>query len=269
MQLRRPELNAEFLALSARTELTADNVFHWCLLRNNSWEPGEAIATLARYVAADPGDRWSRLAMADNYRRMGLNAEAESTLAALPQADPEAIVIRAQTALDRSDQDRAERLLALGRIDDPVLARLRGRLALSRGDARSALYHFRIADTADPENHETIFGLLSALAITGEQEAARPLRDLARNLERLNTLIHRVAVRAARRDPVLLRQLGAACEALHRDAEARASYALAIARDPLDSESQRALFRLREPSRAGRASPGVPPGPDLPGPDSY
>jgi len=269
MQLRRPELSAEFLALSARTELTPDNVFHWCLLRNNSWEPREAIATLARYVAADPGDRWSRLALADNYRRMGLHAEAQSTLASLPQEDPEAIVIRAQTALDRSDQDGAEHLLALGRIDDPVLARLRGRLALSRGDARSASHHFRIADAADPENHETIFGLLSALAITGEQEAALRLRDLARNLERLNTLIHRAAARAARRDPALLRQLGAACEALHRDAEARACYSLAIAADPLDSESQRALFRLRDPGRAGRASPGPPLGPDRSGPDQY
>jgi len=270
MQLRRPQLSAEFLALSEHTELTADNVFHWCLLRNNSWEPGEAIATLSRYVAADPGDRWSRLALADNYRRMGLHAESESTLASLPEQDPDAIVNRAQTALDRSDQDRAERLLALGRADDPVLARLRGRSALSRGDARSALYHFRIADAADPENHETIFGLLSALAITGEQEAARPLRESARNLERLNTLIHRAAAREARRDPALLRQLGAACEALHRDAEARACYALAIAGDPLDSESQRALFRLRDPGRAGRASHRPPPaGPDLSGPDSF
>ncbi|MFI5460633.1 MAG: hypothetical protein ACHRXM_34900 [Isosphaerales bacterium] len=263
MQLRRAELNVEFLALSERTQLTADNVFHWCLLRNNSWEPGEAIATLGRYVAADPGDRWSRLALADNYRRMGLHAEAVSALTVLPQEDPEAIAIRAQTALDVSDQDRAERLLAAGRIDDPVLARLRGRLALSRRDARKALHHFRIAFAADPASHEAIFGLVSALAINGEQEAAVRLRESAGNLERLNTLIHRAAAPEARRDPDLVRRLAAACAALHRDAEARAWYALAIAGDPLDSESQRALFRLREPSRAGGSSPAprLPPAP--------
>ena len=112
----------------------------------------------------------------------------------------------------------------------------------------------------DPENHETIFGLLSALAITGDEEAARPLREAARNLDRLNTLIQQAATPEARRNPVLLRQLGAACAALHRDAEARAWYALAIAADPLDSESQRALFRLRDPGRPGRVSrPSRPP----------
>src|SRR5262249_9218756 len=168
MQLRRAEVNAEFLALSERTELTADSVYYWCLLRNTLWEPGEAIATLARFAAADPCDRWSRLALAENYRRMGLHADAESTLAALPQADLEAIGIRVQIALDLQEHDRAERLLSFGRIDDPALARLRGRLALSRHDARSALHHFRIAYAADPEDHTAIFGLSSALAMTGE-----------------------------------------------------------------------------------------------------
>ena len=71
MQLRRPELSEQFLALSRLTHLTADNVFHWGLLQNGSWEPGEAIAVLNRYIAADPEDRWSRLALAENERRMG------------------------------------------------------------------------------------------------------------------------------------------------------------------------------------------------------
>ena len=186
-------------------------------------------------------------------------ADAESTVTALPQADIEAIGIRVQIALDLQEQDRAERLLSFGRIDDPALARLRGRLALSRHDARSALHHFRIAYAADPEDHTAIFGLSSALAMTGEQEAALAFRESARKLQRLDTLIQRAADPRALRDPVLLRQLGAACEALHRDAEARAWYALAIAEDPLDSESQQALFRLRDPSRAGRRFPHAPP----------
>jgi tetratricopeptide (TPR) repeat protein len=255
MQLRRAEFNAEFLALSERTELTADSVFYWCMPRSILWDQGEAVATLARFVAADPADRWSRLALADNYRMIGLHADAESALTALPREDIEAIVIRVRTALDLQEQDRAERLLSFGRIDDPMLARLRGRLALSRHDARLALHHFRIAHTADPEDHETIFGLLSALAMIGESEAALPFRESARNLEHLNTLIQRAAAPRALRDPGLLRQLGAAFLAIDRDAEARAWYALAIAEDPLDSESQQALFRLRDPSRAGRAFP--------------
>src|SRR5262249_41796957 len=201
MQLRRAEVNAEFLALSERTELTADSVYYWCLLRNTLWEPGEATATLARFIAADPCDRWSRLALAENYRRMGMYADAESTVTALPQEDIEAIGIRVQIALDLQELDRAERWLSLGRVDDPVLARLRGRLALSRHDARSALHHFRIAYAADPEDQTAIFGLSSALAMTGEQEAARPFRESVRNLQRLDTLIQRAADPRALRDP--------------------------------------------------------------------
>src|SRR5262249_21694805 len=39
MQLRRAEISAQFRALADLVPLTPDNVFHWCLLRNNSWEP--------------------------------------------------------------------------------------------------------------------------------------------------------------------------------------------------------------------------------------
>ena len=79
----------------------------------------------------------------------------------------------------------------------------------------------------------------------GDQKSAEPLRLVARNLERLNTLVQRAAVASARRDSGLMRELGAACAALHRDAEARVWYSLAVARDPLDRESQQALFRLK------------------------
>ena len=260
MQLRRAELNAEFLALSELTQLTPDNVFHWCLLRTASWEPKEMVETLTRYISADPSDRWSRLALAENYRRMGLPTEAESTLSVLPQDDSEAIAIRAQCALELYEQSRAESLLAIGRSDDPALAPLRGRLALARHDGQSALKYFRIAYAADPDSHETIFGLLSAMTLTGEKQAAGELREAAGRLAHLNSLVQRVASPQARRDPKLQRQLGAACAALHRDPEARAWYALAIAGDPLDSEAQRALFRLRDRERADRdAGPSPPP----------
>jgi predicted Zn-dependent protease len=255
MQLRRAELNAQFLALSKLTELKFENVFHWCLLRNNSWDPREMIETLSRYVAGDTSDRSSRLALAENYRRVSLFDDVEKVLAVLPHDDPESIAIRAQSALDRQDQDEADRLLASGASDDPGLARLRGRLALARRHDKAALQYFRIAYAADPENRETVFGLLLALEMNGDEKAAVPIRALARNLERLNTLVNRVAAPEARQDLGLLRELGAACAALHRDAEARAWYNLVIARDPTDPESRRALFRLRAESQDRGESP--------------
>ena len=261
MQLRRAELCAQFLALSQLTPLTFDNVFHWCLLRNNSWEPGEAVETLDRYVSADPADRWSRLALAENYRRMGQADSADAVLEPLALDDSEALIIRAQIAVDRQEQDRAERLLASGKKGDTKLARLRGRMALSKRDVPSAIHQFRVAFQADPDNRETVFGLACALELAHEPKAAVVYRELAGNLERLNALVQRAANRTERMNPALLRQLGDACASLNRRPEARAWYELAIARDPLDSASQRALFRLREPGRSTGSTPRSMPEP--------
>jgi tetratricopeptide (TPR) repeat protein len=245
MQLRRAELTSEFRALSMMAPLTFENVFHWCLLRNNSWEPGEAVASLSRYIAADPEDRWSRLALAENERRMGLGAEAEAVLSVLPANDPEAIALRAQIALDLQQADRVEQILALGPEGDPGLARLRGRLALAKRDIPNALHHFQIAYAADPESRETVFGLLGAYEMSGDRTSADRIRQVARNLERLNTLVQQAAMGPSQRGEGLLRDLGEACAALHRDAEAIAWYGLAVARNPLDRDAQQALFRLR------------------------
>jgi hypothetical protein len=56
-----------------------------------------------------------------------------------------------------------------------------------------------------------------------------------------------------RDDPKLLRALGAACEALQLIPEAHAWYDLALVRDPLDSQTQMALYRLR--NARSRAQP--------------
>ena len=263
LQLRRAQLKGEFLALSGLKALAFQEVFHWCLLQNDSWEPAEAASLMAECVAADPGDRWSRLAFAENDRRLGRFDEAESALAGLPENDPEALAVRARIAFDRHDDLRAERLLADGPDADPGLALLRGRLALARQDSSTALNHFRVAYAADPDRRETLSGLIAALLRVGDANAAAPLREIATRREKLVSLIQRAAIPGARDDPALHRQLGAACAALDRNAEARAWYELAIARDPLDTEAQQALFRLR--GAAGGDTPRLSLPPDFTG----
>ena len=169
-QLRRPELNAEFLALSKITDLSFDNVFHWCLMRTASWEPGPVIKDLTLYIEADPEDRWSKLALAENYHRMGLLAEAEAAIASLPDSDLDALAVRVMLAVDRHQQDEAERMLASGPPDYPPLARIRGRLALARRDAEAAVRNFRIAQADDPLNRDTVLGLANALTMLGDAQ---------------------------------------------------------------------------------------------------
>jgi tetratricopeptide (TPR) repeat protein len=252
-QLRRTELNAEFLALSQLSNLTFDNAYHWCLLRSYSWEPAKMLGGLERYIEADPFDRWSRLALAENYRRMGRSEDALAALAGIPRSQPEVIDLLARIELDRPDAEKAERLVAAGPVDDPLLAQLRGRLALARGDAKSALGHFRIALADDPLARETLFGLMAALEMSGNPKAAEPYRQVAANLDRLNSLVQRAAAlkEQTRKDANLMRQFGAACADLELNELARAWYKLAISADPLDSESQQALYRLSDPKMSG------------------
>jgi tetratricopeptide (TPR) repeat protein len=254
LQLRRAEVNAEFLACSALKDLTFQEVHQWCFLRTESWNPYTAASILAKCVAADPGDRPSRLALAENDRRMGLLDEAESALEGLSEDDHEARAALARIAFDRQEDERAERLLAAGPADDPSLALMRGRMALARGESTLALHYFRIAYAADPDRRETLSGLIAALLRTGDQAAAAELRELAARREKLGSLTQRSAMDRAEDAPDLPRELGAACAAIHRDPEAIAWYKLAIARNPLDSESQRALWRLRGDGRGNTSS---------------
>jgi tetratricopeptide (TPR) repeat protein len=245
--LRRAELNAEFIALSQLSNLTFDNAFHWSLLRCYSWEPAKMLGGLERYIEADPEDGWSRLALAENYRRMGRSEDALAALSDLPRSQPEVIDLLARIELDRQDEDKAERLVATGPVDDPLLARLRGRLALARGDAKSALGHFRIALADDPLARETLFGLTAALQLAGDPKAAEPYGQAAANLDRLNSLVQRAVTSGGKKDTSLMRELGAACAALELIELSRAWYKLAIEADPLDTQSQQALYKLSDP----------------------
>jgi tetratricopeptide (TPR) repeat protein len=245
MLLRRREINAHFLALSRLTPMAFDNVFHWCMARNTVWEPHERAEDLRRFVAADPADRWSRVALAETLRQIGRRQEASGLLSVLPELDPDARAVRARIALDRGDDPAAEALLAGGPADHPELARLRGRFALAHRDGPAAVRHFRAAHAAEPDDRDTIFGLGTALALVGDRTAAAPFLRDAKAFDTLGALLTRAANPANQRDPVLLRALGAACEAVHRLPEARAWYNLAVQINPLDDEAQKALYRLR------------------------
>ena len=144
------------------------------------------LGGLERYIEADPFDRWSRLALAENYRRMGRSEEALAALSDLPRSQPEVIDLLARIELDRQEVDKAERLVATGPVDDPLFARLHGRLALARGDAKSAVAYFRIAFAADSLDREALFGLAAALELCGDLKAAEPFRRGAANLDRLD-----------------------------------------------------------------------------------
>jgi tetratricopeptide (TPR) repeat protein len=244
IQHRQAELDAVLGELLDLDALDFPYVLHWTKTRNTVWNPNGDLPALEKFVAADPEDRHSRLALVEAFRRLDRLGDAERVLAPLPPTDPGARTKRVLLAIDRGELAAAESMLAEGAGDNPQLARLRGQLALRRRDGAAAIRHFRIALAADPIDRLALSGMGTALGLIGQPDAARPYQEAARRHDDIWKLVSRAATTEGERDPKLPRQLGMACAAVGRNQEARAWLRLAIGRDPLDAESQHALFKL-------------------------
>ncbi|MGP0062183.1 MAG: tetratricopeptide repeat protein [Isosphaeraceae bacterium] len=244
IQHRQVELDAVLGELLDLDALDFQYVLHWTKTRNTVWNPNGDLPALEKFVAADPEDRWSRLALVEAFRRLDRLDDAERVLASMPPSDPGARTKRVLLAIDRGELAAAESLLAEGSVDDPQLARLRGQLALRRRDGAAAIRHFRIALAADPIDRVALSGMGTALGLTGQPDAAKPYLEAARRHDDLWKLVSRAATTEGEQDPKLPHQLGMACAAIGRNQEARAWLRLAIGRDPLDTESQQTLFEL-------------------------
>jgi tetratricopeptide (TPR) repeat protein len=252
MQRRREELEEQFVALAALMPLTFDDVLVWSLACGLKSDPREVVADLSRSVEADPEDRWSRLALAEMLEQQGRFDDAEAALALLPPADAEARTLRARLAVDRGDVAAAAALVSEGPAGHAGLARLCGRLALHQGDWGAATRHFQAALAVEPAHRDALYGLALGVQQAAGPAAARPFLAAARAQDVLNQRLEHAARDGNRDDPKMLLDLGAACEAVGRLSQARAWYRLVIARDPLDSQAQRALFRLGMSRHADR-----------------
>jgi tetratricopeptide (TPR) repeat protein len=178
-------------------------------------------------------------------RRLGSSAEAIEALAPLGESYPEATAICVRLAIDQGDLAGAEAILSRAPADYAALAELRGEMALARGNASAAVPQFRRALAARPDDGSCLSGLAQALRLSGQVPAAEPLLLVVHRHETLMDLTLCAADMTRRDDPKLLRALGAACEALQLIPEAHAWYDLALVRDPLDSQTQMALYRLQ------------------------
>lgn len=251
LQLRRRELREVFAGLARVSPLSFGNVFHWCLTRGNDWEPQEIIDDMTKFLAADPTDRWSRIAKARSLLRLSKRDEARETLAPLAEDDPDAIALRAQIALDEGDSDKVIEFLAKGPRDHFDLAVMRARLALAEGELEKARDEFAIASKLDPDNRDAVIGMARVLAALGDQTDAAQWQDRAAKLDKLAALVQKAAEPNAQNDIDLMRKLAAGCEAVGHMAEAKAWWDLVAARNPLDQEAQAALYRLNSTAKQG------------------
>src|SRR5258707_15547358 len=99
MQARREDPNAQFRALAELEPLPFDDVLLWTASLEDNWINDTIRSQLESYIAADPEDRVSRLALAAVLIRAGQFDESESLLSALPESDDDARVLWARVAL--------------------------------------------------------------------------------------------------------------------------------------------------------------------------
>ena len=168
VQLRLPELDEQLDALSEQGQLDLQHLLHWGMIRHTEWAGEHDMVGLKRYLAADPGDRYSRLALAEAQRQPGQTTAALETLAPLSDSDPDGRAARAALALASGDHPAAEVLLTGGPTNYPALNRLRGELAMARGDYRTAVGEFRDALGAEPTDPTVKYRLAMALTAVGD-----------------------------------------------------------------------------------------------------
>ncbi len=189
MQFRRREVDAEFKALGRIAPLGVYDLYVWGLTHFVVWGPDSA-KELQSFIDADPEDRYSRLALATLLlTQPGQSTRVAEVLGPLPQDDPEVIALRVEHELSQGHADEATRLIAATVADNAHLARLRGRIAMARGDRAAAVGYYRRALGDEPYDRVSNFELAQALRVQGDQAAAAPYLARARQLDQLYNLI--------------------------------------------------------------------------------
>jgi len=254
-QVRRAELRARYQALAQTGTLTPYDVYLWCLTRYNTWDAAEHFDDLQRFVRAEPTDEWSRLALARAAIALNRIDEGLAILQPLDPEHPEVRLVRAQAELARGDLNQADALLAANPPDHVESLRLRGKLALYRNHPNDAAAFYRRAVELAPEDREGVIGLAQSLKAAHDPEADRWL-NAARDHERYAHQLHQLRLPENQNNPESWRIMADLCERIGCHAEAAAWYQLLIARNPLDSEAQAALARLKARQESGTAGIG-------------
>jgi tetratricopeptide (TPR) repeat protein len=252
IQSRRREVDAEFRALAKLTPLSHHDLFTWALTHFTRWNP-DIVADLDAFIAADPEDRLSRLAVVELLlERPGdeVDAYVERILKPLPDTDPDPLALRVTFAFNRGRYAEAERLMAGAPEHHPRLARIRGEMALRRHDIDAAITHFKEALSDEPYDRISPMQLAQALKLKGETTAAERYLEGVQKLNKVYNQIVKVRNPAKGNAISDLAELGRSCEDAGLLDEARGWYTLAITMNPLDSEAQRALARLAVASRS-------------------
>jgi len=246
IQSRRREIDSEFRELARLTPLSHHDLFTWALTHFTHWNP-DIVADLDSFIKADPEDRLSRLAVVELIlARPDVESYIERILEPLPDSDLDALALRITLEFNLGRIDEAEKLLAkAGNASHPRIARLLGEIALRRRDLDLAIDYFKQAQTAEPYDRISRMQLAQAYQLMGDKASADAILDRLEPLNRLYNLIIRVKSPKGENQVSDLAELGNACSDAGLCEEAEGWYRLAVSIDPLESNAQKGLHRLK------------------------
>ncbi|QDV37244.1 tetratricopeptide repeat protein [Tautonia plasticadhaerens] len=255
-QSKSDAIEEQFRGLADSGPVSAKDAFLWSLIRGVQWTPEEIVERLSSAVERDPGDRTSRIALADALMELNRFDEAGRLLEPLDPSDPDSRAALGRLAFERGDVVALRDLLADAPSEHAGLALLRGKLALRLREPEEAIDAYRTVLELRNNDRDALSGLSQALNQAGRREEANEVVERLNRVTALNNLLNNLVKVDADPAPSQYLEIGRTCEAIGFEAQARAWYQAALARDPFNRQAQDALAGLGRTEPAGEVSSG-------------
>ncbi|MGE5193092.1 MAG: FG-GAP-like repeat-containing protein [Deltaproteobacteria bacterium] len=247
LQLRPHEILRELDALRRFRPWTLDELYQIVYVAGIPVNRDETIPLIQKFIAADPADLDSHVALARYEMRDERYGEAAQLLERVLRMRPDDVRVRAYLAealLGRGDLNGARDALArapASRTSPPCLCKSLGLYSFASSDWKRAAVHLRRAVALDPDDLAANYKLALALERGGETDAAAPYFERVELLEELRTKMVRFSSRhrSGSGTPFsLILEIGTLLMKLNRYSEAVAYFEQALTWNP-DSAAAR------------------------------
>ncbi len=254
-QNRRVERDACYSRLDEASALDRNRLVNWTCDRPLDSEAEEAAQVLQAFVASDSADVASAIALAGDKIRRGDFPGARGILDGIDSAadaDAQRTMTLHRGLVDLETGEFDEATKRLESVDtstmkpEEVCLRTRsiGRIQLQNRKYEEAETSLRKALSISPNDRESNQLLVQILRLTGRSAEAEPVSKRLSAIDRLEDLGQKVRASLRRDDPKTLREIADTAAEIGRYALAKAWLRQLLAKDPLNQQLQKEIYRI-------------------------
>ncbi len=276
-QLRMPDVSRELLAVRRFRPWTLDELFQSVYLTGRMTNPEQAIPYVEKFLAADPDDLHTRVALGRYYLWDERPAEAAAVLRSARSLSPGDPCIRAYLAealLELEDLPAARDALAgapAGPDAEPCLWKSCGLYWMAVGEWHRAAACLGRAVLLAPQDLSAAYKLGIALERAGDAPAAKQQFQHAETLLQLHSAMFQISQWNRRRSSAVplptVMQAGRLLMKMNRNAESVPFFEQAVAWDPTSAAAHETLRSALQQSPMPSAQSGEAVAIDLLQPD--